>query len=171
MVERPLSGKMTRTRRAVLGAIGAAAVGGLAGCLGSEDWSGDVDGLAFGVDEVLVYQSPGCSCCGEYADYLAERTDATVREETVDDLDAVKRDLGVSGDVESCHTVDAGRYVIEGHVPAEAIAELLDREPEIAGIGLPGMPAGSPGMGGSIDDPLEVLAIGESGETEPFVEV
>ncbi|WP_415378918.1 DUF411 domain-containing protein [Halosimplex sp. TS25] len=41
------------------------------------------------------------------------------------------------------------RYVVEGHVPTAVIATFLDEEPAIDGVALPGMPAGSPGMGGS----------------------
>ena len=36
-------------------------------------------------------------------------------------------------------------------MPVEVIATLLDEEPDIEGITLPGMPTGSPGMGGEKD--------------------
>jgi hypothetical protein len=58
-------------------------------------------------------------------------------------------------------------YLVEGHVPLAAIDRLLARGPAIDGIALPGMPAGSPGMGGVADGPLEVLAI-QAGELGPF---
>ncbi|GAB5377801.1 MAG: hypothetical protein AcusKO_42630 [Acuticoccus sp.] len=38
-------------------------------------------------------------------------------------------------------------YAIEGHVPPEAIAKLIEERPEIRGIAVPGMPQGSIGMG------------------------
>ena len=58
-------------------------------------------------------------------------------------------------------------YVVEGHVPLTALDELLERAPAIDGIALPGMPAGSPGMGGDAAGPFEVLAI-QAGETKSF---
>lgn len=39
-------------------------------------------------------------------------------------------------------------YVIDGHVPVATIRKLLAEKPAISGITLPGMPLGSPGMGG-----------------------
>lgn len=37
-------------------------------------------------------------------------------------------------------------YVVEGHVPADTIKRLLRERPAVAGIAVPGMPIGSPGM-------------------------
>lgn len=39
-------------------------------------------------------------------------------------------------------------YAIEGHVPVEAIARLLEQRPDAVGLALAGMPSNSPGMGG-----------------------
>lgn len=69
----------------------------------------------------------------------------------------------------SCHTSEVAGYFVEGHVPVAAIERLLAERPEIDGIALAGMPAGSPGMGGTLEGPLVVFAIadgelvGESG--------
>ncbi len=74
----------------------------------------------------------------------------------------LKRLLGVSEAVESCHTARIGGYVIEGHVPMEAVDRLMSTKPRVAGIAAPGMPAGSPGMG---DDPktrFDVLSFGDA---------
>ena len=51
-------------------------------------------------------------------------------------------------ELHGCHTAFHGNYVVEGHVPVEAINKLLAERPRIKGISLPGMPEGSPGMGG-----------------------
>jgi hypothetical protein len=59
----------------------------------------------------------------------------------------------------SCHTSTIGRYFVEGHVPFAAIQQLMEQRPDIDGISLPGMPAGSPGMGGDLEGPLVVYAI------------
>ena len=73
---------------------------------------------------------------------------------TTEDLDPVKRQAGVPADMEACHTVsmelDGRTYVIEGHVPREAVDKLISERTDIRGIAVPGMPDGSLGMG---DDP------------------
>ena len=61
-------------------------------------------------------------------------------------LTATKIQSGVPADLQTCHTAKVGGYVIEGHVPAEDIQRLLKEKPAIAGIGVGGMPLGSPGM-------------------------
>lgn len=62
-------------------------------------------------------------------------------------LDADKARLGVPAALYSCHTAEVDGYVIEGHVPASSIKRLLEEKPAgVAGLGVGGMPAGSPGM-------------------------
>lgn len=109
---------------------------------------------------VEIAQSPTCECCGNWADYLQDR-DATVEVTHVDDLAKVKAAAGIPDDLTSCHTATVEGYAVEGHVPAEALADLLDNAPSIGGLAVPGMPAGSPGMPGTADgslDPLDVFA-------------
>jgi hypothetical protein len=62
------------------------------------------------------------------------------------DLSAIKRRLGVPQGLEACHTAVVEGYVVEGHVPADVIDRLLSERPKAAGIAVPGMPIGSPGM-------------------------
>lgn len=72
----------------------------------------------------------------------------------------LKTEHAIPEDVWSCHTVileDAG-YIVEGHLPVEMIDRLLAESPEIDGIALPGMPAGTPGMSGRMEGTLEVFA-------------
>jgi hypothetical protein len=64
----------------------------------------------------------------------------------IEDLDAVKKRLGVPSSLQSCHTATVEGYVIEGHVPASDIRRLLTERPEATGLAVPGMPIGSPGM-------------------------
>ena len=106
---------------------------------------------------VEVAQSEACACCGEWVTYL-EQYGAVVEVTHVDDLAAVKAAAGVPGELGSCHTATVAGYVVEGHVPAQAIVGLLDTTPEIDGIALPGMPAGSPGMPGDQAAPFEVAS-------------
>jgi hypothetical protein len=63
-----------------------------------------------------------------------------------ENMDPVKAELGVPGDLTSCHTATVGGYVVEGHVPAADIQRLLKERPKVKGIAVGGMPAGSPGM-------------------------
>jgi hypothetical protein len=61
----------------------------------------------------------------------------------------VKRREGIPENVAACHTAKVHGYLIEGHVPADAIDRLLAEHPDVAGvagISVPGMPPGSPGM-------------------------
>lgn len=62
------------------------------------------------------------------------------------DLRSLKMKHGVPDDLEACHTALVEGYVIEGHVPADVIARLLRERPKVAGLAVPGMPIGSPGM-------------------------
>ena len=85
----------------------------------------------------------------------------TVRPVPTDDMAAVKQQMGMPQGARSCHTAVIDGYAIEGHVPVEAIEDLLAQRPAIDGIALPGMPAGSPGMPGDKAAPFEVLAVAD----------
>jgi len=81
-----------------------------------------------------------------------------VRAQATRELVSLKDRLGVPPFLRSCHTAVVGRYFVEGHVPAEAIAKLLRQSPGWLCIALPGMPSGSPGMSGP-QGPLVVYAV------------
>jgi hypothetical protein len=69
----------------------------------------------------------------------------------------------------ACHTARVGGYTIEGHVPAADIRRLLRERPAIAGLAVPGMPIGSPGMEqGDRHVPYAVLAFDTQGGTRVF---
>ncbi len=87
-----------------------------------------------------------------------------------DSGDEVKDDYGIPEDMRSCHTSIMGDYYVEGHVPVEAIWKLLQEQPEIDGIALPGMPDGSPGMSGKKEQPFIIYSIAD-GEVEEFVKL
>lgn len=70
----------------------------------------------------------------------------TVKVENMTDLRPVKMKHGVPADLEACHTALVDGYVVEGHVPADLIVRLLRERPNVAGLAVPGMPVGSPGM-------------------------
>lgn len=110
------------------------------------------------VAEIVLVKSPTCTCCSEHERYLRD-SGLSVRTIVDPDVATLKRTTGIPADAWSCHTSMWEGYVIEGHVPVEAIRQLMEQRPDIDGIALPGMPAGSPGMGGTLDGPLVVYAL------------
>ena len=85
------------------------------------------------------------------------------------DVTPAKNQYGVPHSLRTCHTAVVNGYVIEGHVPPEDIWRLLRDRPAIAGIGVAGMPAGSPGMEqGSIKDSYDVIAWTKDGSTSVY---
>jgi len=114
--------------------------------------SAEVEEVVAAAGTVELHRSATCSCCGEHRDYLiAAGFDVVDRVHDSVELADVKRDLGVPETLWSCHTSVIDAYAVEGHVPADVIVELLIERPQIDGIALPGMPPGSPGMGGRQD--------------------
>jgi hypothetical protein len=88
----------------------------------------------------------------------------------VKDLTAVKDRHQVPSQLQSCHTAIVDGYIIEGHVPIVEIERLLTERPDIAGLAVPGMPIGSPGMevAGAESQPFDVIAFDSSGGFEVF---
>src|SRR3546814_15827352 len=68
--------------------------------------------------------------------------------------------------LQGCHTILIGGYTVEGHVPVAAVERLLVQKPAVRGIALPGMPTGSPGMGGVQAAPFRVMSFGAQGRSE-----
>ena len=118
------------------------------------------------VKVIEVFKSPACSCCHEWEAYL-RGLGYTVKSVPTDDMAAVKAQYGLPQDTWSCHTAVIAGYAVEGHVPVEAIEDLLAERPAIDGIALPAMPPGSPGMPGAKEGPFEVLAVTD-GAASPF---
>ena len=70
---------------------------------------------------------------------------------------------------QSCHTAIVDGYVVEGHVPAADLQRLLKERPKVAGIAVPGMPIGSPGMEqGSRKMPFDTIAFTKDGKKTVF---
>ena len=117
--------------------------------------------------DIVVYKSPSCGCCGKWVKHM-ENAGFSVEVENRRDLQVIKRELGVPGRMQSCHTAKVGNYFIEGHVPADLVERMLDEKPDIKGLAVPGMPMGSPGMEGPRQDPYDVMAIGNDGRERVF---
>ena len=114
--------------------------------------------VAAGPPAATVYKDPNCGCCQGYAEHL-ERAGFKVTVVNTSDLPEIKKKHAVPEALESCHTTLVGGYVVEGHVPISAVERLLSEKPAIKGIGMPGMPAGSPGMGGAKSEPFVVYEL------------
>lgn len=95
----------------------------------------------------------------------------SVESQLVQNLDAVPERRRVPESLRSCHTAVAGGFLVEGHVPPAVIRRLLRDRPKIAGIAVPGMPAGSPGMESPNPEAYDVIAFGASGGTYVFAHV
>jgi hypothetical protein len=144
------------TRRQILGTLSIVAVAG---------WRAGAQALP----AVQIYKDPTCGCCAIWVEHL-RKAGFTTKVTDVDDMAAIKTKNGVPARVGSCHTALVGGYVVEGHVPAADVQRLLKERPAIVGIGVPGMPIGSPGMevAGVKPQPYDVLAFDKTGNTRVF---
>lgn len=125
--------------------------------------------LATALPTVLVHKSASCGCCGAWVEHM-RKAGFTVDVRNSDNLEPVKKRLGVPLGKGSCHTAELGRLVVEGHVPAEDIKRLLAANGGARGLVLPGMPAGSPGMempDGRVQR-YTVEQVNADGSTSPF---
>ncbi|MFC6823842.1 DUF411 domain-containing protein [Halopelagius fulvigenes] len=169
------------SRRTFLTAVGVTSIGALAGCLGGSDSTANFgagddaerfrNAAASSLDTATLYKAPNCSCCLEYTKYLETATDSSVEVVEASDLAKTKEKYNVPRDVESCHTMDIGDYYVEGHVPLEAIGKLAEEKPDIAGIALPGMPRGSPGMPGEKAEEFVIYAASADGSYREFMQL
>ncbi len=118
--------------------------------------------------KATLHKNPDCGCCDEYAKYLKAYDFAVDIVETPE-LDKFREQKGVPQQLAGCHTMLVEGYVIEGHVPIKPIERMLSEKPKIAGISLPGMPAGSPGMTGKKEKPFTTYAFGGRIGSQPQV--
>ena len=113
--------------------------------------------------EAVLYKNPQCSCCEVYAAYLGDNG-FTVDVKSVNNLSQISADAGVPPELQGCHTMMVGGYAVDGLVPVDIVRKLLAEKPAIAGITLPGMPAGAPGMGGTKTGPWVISAFTKDGQ-------
>lgn len=118
-------------------------------------------------ETVTVYKSPSCGCCAKWVDHLRAAGYTVVVHDT-DNLDEVMTAFGVPRQLASCHTAKVGKYVVEGHVPADLIAKALREHSGVAGLAVPGMVTGSPGMEGGAPQHYDVVAWTADGQTSVY---
>ncbi len=116
---------------------------------------------------ITIYKSPSCGCCVGHAAELG-RNDFSVDVVPSQNLESFKESHNIPRSMWSCHTSIIGDYFVEGHMPIKAINKLLEEQPDIDGISLPGMPSGSPGMPGYKTNEWIIYSI-KNGEVSEFM--
>jgi len=120
--------------------------------------------------EMTVVKSPTCGCCSAWVDHMrAAGFNVTVQDVDQNKLYQLKDQLGLTQEQWACHTAFVGLYFVEGHVPASDVKRFLEEQPDMIGLAVPGMPAGSPGMEmGGRRQPYNTLAIRKDGTSAVF---
>ena len=118
---------------------------------------------------IQVFKHPSCGCCGDWIEHL-EEYGFQVEVRDLANIMALKAELGMPGELGSCHTARIAGYLVEGHVPARDIQRMLLEKPAIRGLAVPGMPIGSPGMEveGQPADAYDVVAFDDQGRTSVY---
>jgi hypothetical protein len=117
---------------------------------------------------MTVYKTPTCGCCAKWVDHV-KAAGFKVQVQDMDDLTEIKQASGVPIPIRTCHTAVVGNYVVEGHVPADLVKKMLAEKPKMAGIAVPGMPVGSPGMEqGNEKQPYDVVLFDKTGKTTVY---
>lgn len=156
--------KISMNSKLLIGALVVAAIG-IIGFMASSGFSNSEAVSVISAENdivVTVYKSPSCSCCEQYSIYL-RKEGYRVEVKAVPDMVAIKEQYGIPYELESCHTMEIDGYVVEGHVPEEAVRKLLAERPDIKGIGMAGMPSGSPGMPGPKTEDFMIYEISHEG--------
>ena len=118
-------------------------------------------------EKITVYRSRTCGCCGKWVQHMKDHG-FQVTEHIVEDMAAAPGRTRVPEKLRSCHIATIGRYVVEGHVPADVVKDMMKKRPEIEGIAVPGMPAGSPGMESPYPEKYDIVAWTKDGKTSVF---
>jgi len=117
---------------------------------------------------IKVYKTPTCGCCKAWVQHL-EENGFKVEVMDMPDLSSVKAKYGVKPEMQACHTAVVNNYVVEGHVPADLILKMINEKPAIAGLAVPGMPMGSPGMeAGGAKESYAVLSFDSTGKSSVY---
>ncbi|MBE9005738.1 DUF411 domain-containing protein [Fortiea sp. LEGE XX443] len=119
--------------------------------------------------EITIYRSPTCSCCGAWLEHVQQHGFKIREDIKTDEMEAIKQKYNLPPELASCHTAIIDGYVMEGHIPADDIKLFLKQKPQLAGLAVPGMPVGTPGMeSGNIKQPFTVMTFNQKGEITIF---
>ncbi len=133
-------------------------------------WDKETEPAYSETTEMTVYRSPSCGCCGGWIEH-AQRHGFKVKDIKTEDMEALKQKYKLPTQLASCHTTIIDGYVMEGHIPVDDIKRFLTKKPELAGLTVPGMPIGTPGMEArDVKQPFQVLSFNDRGKVEVFKE-
>jgi hypothetical protein len=117
--------------------------------------------------DAKVFLTPTCGCCSKWADHM-KAAGFDMQREVTTELEKVPARQRVPEKLRSCHTAVVGKYVIEGHVPADVVQKLLKEAPAVVGLSVPNMPVGSPGMEGPNPQPYPIVAFKADGSVYEY---
>jgi hypothetical protein len=133
-------------------------------------WDRETEPSYSGTLNMTVYRSPSCGCCGVWVEH-AKKHGFQIKDVQTEDMEALKQKYNLPSELASCHTAIIDDYVMEGHIPADDIKRFLKQKSNLAGLAVPGMPLGTPGMeAGERKQPFQVLAFNDKREVEVFKE-
>ena len=116
---------------------------------------------------LVVTKTATCGCCKHWVEHM-KKAGFEVEVHDVEDVTPTATRLGVPAKLRSCHSSTIGGYAIEGHVPAADVKRLLATRPKAAGLAVPGMVMGSPGMECGDPQPYQTLLFDKAGKTRLF---
>ena len=117
--------------------------------------------------QVEVFKSPYCGCCEEWIAHLRQNG-FQVTAHNMDNVSAIRKQLGMPDKFTSCHTARVGGYIVEGHVPAADLKRMLSEKPRAVGLAVPSMSPGSPGMESSHPIPYNTLLVQADGSYRAY---
>lgn len=111
-----------------------------------------------------VHRDANCGCCKKWIEHL-QANGFKVNDHVESNMSEVKQRLGVVPRLASCHTAVIDGKFVEGHVPADQVLALRQRD-DLLGVAAPGMPMGSPGMemDGMPADAYQVIGLTKEGQ-------
>ena len=114
-----------------------------------------------------VYKDPTCGCCTKWVDLL-RTSGVVVTIRNIAELDRSR--YAVPAALRSCHTAIIDGHIVEGHVPIADVQRMLKQGGAVAGLAVPGMPIGSPGMevSGTVPQAFDVIAFDKAGSSRVF---
>ena len=131
--------------------------------------------FAQSLDDVVlnVYKEVTCGCCNGWIEHMDANGYTSNIFHPVD-LNAVKAELGIKPEWQSCHTaVTEEGFLFEGHIPQKFITQFLASPPEGAlGLTVPGMPLGAPGMEmGDRFIPYDIVLMNKDGSSKVYASI
>lgn len=119
---------------------------------------------------ITVYRTPTCGCCKGWAEHLQQNNfEVTDIVKPEAEIQVIRQRHNLPQQLTSCHTAEINGYLVEGHVPVEDVKRLITQKPNLAGIAVPGMPIGTPGMEmGDRKESFDVVGFKQDGQTKVF---